>query len=62
MKSVSEIFRKYNFFIIDSIMNDGTFFIEGKMTTNPLDEIFNKPIKSNSHKKRKSNEIRSRTI
>ena len=51
MKSTTAIFRKYNFLIIDSIMNDGTLFIEGKMVTNPLDKNFYEPIKSISQKK-----------
>jgi hypothetical protein len=59
MKTIAQIFRRHNFIIIDHIMNDGSFHIDGKMAINPLDKVFSKPIKSNSHKKRKSNETRS---
>jgi hypothetical protein len=43
MITTTSIFRKHNFLILDSIMNNGNYSIETKVSTNLLDDVFNKP-------------------
>lgn len=57
MVTTASIFRKYNFLILDSIMNNGDYSIEGKMLTNPIDSVFDKPYSNiKTHKNPKINE------
>lgn len=61
MVTTASIFRKYNFLLLDSIMNNGDYSIEGKMLTNPIDSVFDKPysnIKNYKNPKINENNIR----
>lgn len=59
MKTTLEIFRKRNFIILDALLNNGEYSIQGKMFTNLSDNKFQQPVKVNQPKKAKINEIRS---
>jgi len=43
MINTASIFRKHNFLLLDSIMNNNEYSIKGKMYTNPNDIVFDKP-------------------
>ena len=45
MKTVSEIFRKHNFHLLNEILDKDFGIIYCNSITNPRDEIFNQPIK-----------------
>ncbi|MNF11201.1 hypothetical protein D3C80_2123640 [compost metagenome] len=59
----AEIFRKHNFLLLDSIMNNGDYSIEAKMFTDPFDSVFNKPYSNiKPHKNPKINGNKSNAI
>lgn len=44
MATTESHIRKFNFRLLDKILHDGNFEIVGNSYTNPLDEVFDKPL------------------
>ena len=44
MTTTALLFRKHNFLLLDKILNEGDFVIEGNGFIDPYDEVFKNPI------------------